>query len=110
MQGREPKMEALKSSVFFASVLAVLPLFCHRVVQTAGSVAKVVHYSEKALGICLKDAILKEAAKTLSFVDLTDLHVYNWLLNANHKKAVEDLATNILAGLTSKQASTQATV
>jgi hypothetical protein len=110
LQGREPKVEALKSSVFFATILAALPLFCHRVVQTAGTVAKVVHYGEKALEICLKDAILKEAAKTLSFGDLTDLHVYNWLLNTNQKKAVEDLTTKILAGLTSKQATKKATV
>ena len=104
LQGREPRVESLKASDFFASVLAALPLFCHKSVQPAGSVAKITHYGEKALEIILKEATAKDAAKTLTFADLHDLHVYAWLLSAVQKKTVEDLTNKMLAGLTTKQA------
>ena len=85
IQGREPKVESLKASIFFAAVLAALPLFCNKSVLNAGSVAKVTHYGEKALDIILKEAIAKDTAKTLCFGDLNDLHVYAWLLTAAQK-------------------------
>ncbi len=102
IQGREPRVESLKASLVFAAVLAALPLFCHRSVQNAGSVAKVTHYGEKALYITLKEAVAKDTAKTLCFGDLNDLHVYAWLLTAAQKATLEGLTKNILAGLTVK--------
>ena len=100
----------MKTSAFFASALAALPLFCHITIQIVGAVAKVTHYGEKALEIILKEAIAKDTAKTLSFADLNDLHVYGWILTAAQKTTVEGLTENVLAGLTSKQATKKAKV
>ena len=110
LQGRGPRVDALKTSAFFASALAALPLFCHITIQIVGAVAKVTHYGEKALEIILKEAIAKDTAKTLSFADLNDLHVYGWILTAAQNTTVEGLTKSVLAGLASKQATKKARV
>ncbi len=110
LQGREPRVDALKTSAFFASIPAALPLFCYITIQIAGAVAKVTHYGEKAIEIIRKEAIVKDTAKTLSFADLNDLHVYGWILTAAQKTMVEDLTKKVLAGLSSKQATKKAKV
>ena len=103
LQGLQPRVQDLKASEFFQSVLAVLPLFCQVKIKAGGGVATKVFYGEKALPVLLTEAEDRAASSRLTFSDLNDLHVYAWLLTPAQKAKVDELTMQVLNGLTTAE-------